>query len=174
MSTSPAPALAMPTSPAPSLLALTLAAPPLAESNLITRAQILSAAQPIRISRPSLPCVREGVERLVPTLVSLARLITELFRRGKPILSGLSAMLMPPALAEPQKVASEQFVPPLGLTQPLFDVIIFIFVFVMFVVIVAMVYAGYFAKKKNEAAASLVERVTTFLLGIIFGKLSPL
>jgi len=38
----------------------------------------------------------------------------------------------------------------------------------------SLTYAGYFAKKKNEATASTVDRITTFLVGIFFGRMWPL
>jgi hypothetical protein len=110
----------------------------------------------------------------LPTLFGLGWLVTESIRMGKPILSSFLALLMPPASAAPQNTRNAPFVPPLGLPQ-IFDIIVFGFVFIMVVVILALLWSGYLAKKKNAKAAVLVEHFGTFLLGAFFGtRLSPL
>jgi hypothetical protein len=116
-----------------------------------------------------------GIARLLPTLFGLGWLLTELFRMGKPILSDLSTLLVHPALAAAPNAQNLPFVPPLGLPQMLFNILVFAFAFVMLLVILGLLWSGYLAPKKNAKAAALVEHFGTFLLGAFFGtRLSPL
>jgi uncharacterized protein YjbI with pentapeptide repeats len=110
-----------------------------------------------------------GVSRFTPVVFSLGWLSYELLRVFPKATAHLHAFLISPARAQDAKSAAGSFIPPLGLSQSLFDVMVFIFVLVMVGTIATLLWSGFIAKTKNAKAAAIVEHFGSFLLGAFFG-----
>jgi uncharacterized protein YjbI with pentapeptide repeats len=112
-----------------------------------------------------------GFSRILPAIFSLAWLVSLLPQFVSSVFPAVGS-LIPAALAAPSgsnTPKSDTFIPPLGLSQQLFNVVVLMFVVVMVCSIGVLLWAGFVAKKKNQKAAALVEHFGSFLLGAFFG-----
>jgi hypothetical protein len=110
-----------------------------------------------------------GLPRIIPPLFSLAWLLYNLPHLVISAFPRFAASFITEAIAAPGQASSASFQPPLGLSQNLFDIIVFVFVVAMIGIIATLLYSGFLAKTKNVKAANLVEHFGTFLLGAFFG-----
>jgi hypothetical protein len=61
------------------------------------------------------------------------------------------------------------FQPPFGLSQAVFTAIVCLFTALLFILVVAFAWAGFFATKKSAKAATIVEHFASLVLGAFFG-----
>jgi hypothetical protein len=78
--------------------------------------------------------------------------------------SGRYLVLIKSALAD-----QPTFLPPFGLPQSVFTVVILGFILLFFVLVLGLFYAGFLAKKKSQPAANAVSHLVTFLSGTLLG-----
>ena len=108
-----------------------------------------------------------GVSRILPVIFGVCWLAYEILQLGRRTLPDIAITAIPNAFAAPENRTT--YVPPLGLSQGKFDIIVFLFVVVLFVMMLTLIWAGYVAKTKSTKAATLCEHFGTFLLGAFFG-----
>ena len=77
---------------------------------------------------------------------------------------GKFANLIGTALAQPST-----FTPPLGLSQPAFSGIVILFATLFAILVLGLLWAGYFAKPKSLPAAAVIQHLVTFLSGALLG-----
>jgi uncharacterized protein YjbI with pentapeptide repeats len=113
---------------------------------------------------------RRGIPRILPVVFSICWLGNELVQAAHEALPKLASTGISEAFAATESKPGAPYVPPLGLSQEKFDIIVFLFVGVLFVMMLTLVWAGYLAKTKSSKAATLCEHFGTFLLGAFFGR----
>lgn len=86
----------------------------------------------------------------------------------------LTQVVSPSAFAQPQGQRSwppPAFKPPLGLSQEVFTDLVIATFALMAIIIIALLYAGFIAKEKNERAALMLERIAFLVIGAVLGTL---
>jgi hypothetical protein len=110
---------------------------------------------------PSNDAIRiRGAGYFIPVAFSLAWLFWEAANRSVSLFVGIAGAATP---------ESADFKPPLGLSQTTFSVIVCMFAALLFFLIIALAWKGYFAEKKSTKAATLVEHFGSLMLGVFFG-----
>jgi hypothetical protein len=107
-----------------------------------------------------------GIFRIILVLVSLIWMLYL-------ALSKINSLVLPAAHAAQPVTSPRTFIPPLGLTQGIFNIIVLMFAVVMVFVVGAAAYSAFLARSKNAKAASFVEHLGTFLVGTLFGTVVP-
>jgi hypothetical protein len=137
-----------------------------AEMTAVENYKILSARLEETYSRLTSrdAILQRGLASFIPVVFSICWMAWEISVQAPKMMqtSGLFISIANAATAG-------EFKPPLGLSQPIFTVIVCLFAALLLLLIVALTWAGFFASRKSVKAATIVEHFGSLLLGVFFG-----